>query len=55
MKKNSSNKASDSERQKMTMKMLIMPFWAYWVQIRTTSLEDSVVAVVTSSFMFCLM
>ena len=37
------------------MKMLIMPFCAYCVQIRTTSFDASVEAVVASSFMFSLM
>jgi len=55
MKKNGSNSARDSEKQKMTMKMFVMPICAYCVQMRTTSLEDSVVAVVALRFMFSLM
>ena len=44
--------------QKMAMKMLNMPFWAYCVQIFTTSLEFSVEALrlaASSSLIFFLM
>ena len=41
--------------KKITMKMLIIPFWAYWVQIFTTSLESSMEAEVLSRLMFFLM
>ena len=41
--------------KKITMKMLIMPFCAYWVQILTTSLLSLIEAVLLSSLMFSLM
>ncbi len=42
--------------QKMVMKMLIMPFCAYCVQISTTFLLSSIAALVApSSFMLRLM
>ncbi len=40
MKKKELKNARARARQKTTMKMLTRPFWAYWVQILTTSLES---------------
>src|SRR5690348_13699104 len=48
--KNSGRKnAYASVRQKITMKMLNMPACAYWVQIRTTVFDDSIVAAAAES------
>ena len=55
MKKNGLKNASDSAKQNTTTKMLTIPFWAYCVQMRTTSFEAATDAVEASSFMFSLM
>jgi len=45
-----SGKKCDAEaKEKIAMKMLNMPFWAYWVQIFTTSF-DAVTEAFFSAF-----
>ncbi len=48
MKKYGSKNGSARAKQKITTKMLIMPRWAYCVQILTISLESAVDAVAAS-------
>jgi hypothetical protein len=56
MKKKGSTQAKASVLKKTTRKMLIMPFWAYWVQISTTFLLSWTDAFSTpSSLMLRLM
>ena len=55
MKKYGLKNGSPNAKQKMTMKMFHMPFCAYSVQMRTTSLLSLSEAVVASSLMFSLM